>query len=118
MGRLEGKSVLVTAAGQGIGRASSIAMAKEGAKVFATDINMQTLRTLNDDGHPNIVTFKLNVLDDDSVANGVSRANPDIIFNCAGFVQWNSFRGYSRGLGFRVRFKCKIDVQNNSTCFA
>lgn len=86
MGRLEGKSVLVTAAGQGIGRASSIAMAKEGAKVFATDINMQTLRTLNDDGHPNIATFKLNVLDDDSVANGVSRANPDIIFNCAGFV--------------------------------
>ena len=83
MGRLEGKSVLVTAAGQGIGRASAVAMAKEGAKVFATDINMESLKTLGIDG---IALTKLDVLDDDSVANGVSKANPDIIFNCAGFV--------------------------------
>ena len=86
MGRLEGKSVLVTAAGQGIGRASAVAMAKEGAKVFATDINMESLKTLDDYSHPNIVTFKLDVLDDGSVANGVSKSSPDIIFNCAGFV--------------------------------
>ena len=59
MGRLEGKSVLVTAAGQGIGRASAVAMSKEGAKVFATDINMESLKTLDDYSHPNIVTFKL-----------------------------------------------------------
>jgi len=39
MGRLDGKRVLVTAAGQGIGRASALAMASEGAKVFATDVN-------------------------------------------------------------------------------
>ncbi|MDC3275561.1 SDR family NAD(P)-dependent oxidoreductase, partial [bacterium] len=43
MGRLSGKRALVTAAGQGIGRATALAMAAEGAKVFATDINPETL---------------------------------------------------------------------------
>jgi len=79
--RLRGKRVLVTAAGQGIGRASALAMAAEGAKVFATDVNMEALSTLED-----VEAFVLDVRDDDSVASGVARAKPDVLFNCAGFV--------------------------------
>ena len=83
-GRLAGKTALVTAAGQGIGRASALAMAAEGAHVLATDINEETLSAL--DGHEGITTSTLNVLDRDSVIAGVRQANPDILFNCAGMV--------------------------------
>ncbi len=79
--RLAGKRVLVTAAGQGIGRASAIAMAEVGAEVFATDVNAQTLEGL--DG---IETFVLDACNDASVVEGVARARPDVLFNCAGFV--------------------------------
>ena len=79
--RLDGKRVLVTAAGQGIGRASALAMAAEGAEVFATDVNVDALGTLE-----GVETFQLDVRNDDSVAEGVARANPDVLFNCAGFV--------------------------------
>lgn len=81
--RLEAKRVLVTAAAQGIGRASAIAMANEGAQVFATDVNTATLSTLD---HPGIETFALDARDDESVRSGVARATPDVLFNCAGFV--------------------------------
>jgi 2-keto-3-deoxy-L-fuconate dehydrogenase len=84
--RLEGKRVLATAAGQGIGRATAIAMAEEGAKVFATDINDKTLAELAGLGHPNIETFVLDARSDASVKEGVARAAPDVLFNCAGFV--------------------------------
>lgn len=83
-GRLAGKTALVTAAGQGIGRATALAMAAEGAKVFATDINEETLATL--DGTDGISTFTLNVLERSSVIDGVAGAEPDILFNCAGIV--------------------------------
>lgn len=83
MGRLSGKRALVTAAGQGIGRASALAMAAEGAQVFATDINEAVLEGLTGDG---IETYVLNARDPDSIATGVDRAQPDILFNCAGFV--------------------------------
>jgi len=83
MGRLTGKRALVTAAGQGIGRASALAMAREGATVFATDINQAALAGLADEG---IEAFVLDVRDDASVAQGVARAAPDVLFNCAGFV--------------------------------
>ena len=69
--RLKGKNVLVTAAGQGIGRASALAMAKEGAKVFATDVNMETLSTIRNANHENIEIFELDVRSDDSVHEGV-----------------------------------------------
>lgn len=82
MGRLDGKRALVTAAGQGIGRASALAMAAEGAKVFATDVNADLLNDMPE----GIETFVLNALDDGSVAAGVARAQPDVLFNCAGFV--------------------------------
>ena len=84
--RLKGKNVLVTAAGQGIGRASALAMAKEGAKVFATDVNMETLSTIRNASHENIEILELDVRSDDSVREGVRRAVPDVLFNCAGFV--------------------------------
>lgn len=84
--RLKGKNVLVTAAGQGIGRASALAMAEEGAKVFATDVNMETLSTIRNANHENIEIFELDVRSDDSVREGVRRAVPDVLFNCAGFV--------------------------------
>ncbi|WP_170476205.1 SDR family oxidoreductase [Ruegeria arenilitoris] len=84
--RLKGKRVLVTAAGQGIGRASAIAMAKEGAQVFATDINLEGLSSIRDGNLENIEIFEMDVLSDDSVREGVKRADPNVLFNCAGFV--------------------------------
>ena len=82
-GRLQGKRALVTAAGQGIGRATALAMAAEGAEVFATDVNTDALKTLTGD---RLTTFFLDVRDTASVNEGVARANPDILFNGAGFV--------------------------------
>ncbi|MGB0634411.1 MAG: SDR family oxidoreductase [Paracoccaceae bacterium] len=86
MGRLKGKSALVTAAGQGIGRASAIALANEGAEVLATDINKIALNELDDIKNSNISTFELDVLDDKAITNCINKARPDILFNCAGFV--------------------------------
>ena len=84
MGRLAGKRALVTAAGQGIGRAAAIAMAREGAHVIATDVNEAGLATLAADG---IETLVLNVRDPAAIAKAVSKAgNINILFNCAGFV--------------------------------
>ncbi|MGI9401697.1 MAG: SDR family oxidoreductase [Rhizobiaceae bacterium] len=88
--RLEGKRALVTAAGQGIGRASALAMADEGARVFATDINEKTLGELSALDHPNMETFLLDVCDGDAVMDGVKRADPDILANCAGYVHTNT----------------------------
>lgn len=88
--RLQNKTVLVTAAGQGIGKASAIAMANEGAKVFATDANEEALKILSEENHLNLETFKLDVLSDESVASGVEKASPDVLFNCAGFVHHGS----------------------------
>ncbi len=85
-GRLEGKRALITAAGQGIGRASAIAMANEGATVFATDINEDALSELAALNLPNVTTHVLNVLSLDDVTNGVRLATPDVLFNCAGVV--------------------------------
>jgi 2-keto-3-deoxy-L-fuconate dehydrogenase len=83
--RLEGKTALVTAAGQGIGRASALAMAAEGARVIATDLNEASLREI--DGTPNVTTRKLDVLDDAAVAALFDELPPlSILFNCAGFV--------------------------------
>ncbi len=83
MERLTGKRALITAAGQGIGRATALAMAETGAQVFATDINEAALSELS---HPNIETYLMDVRDDASVKEGVARAKPNVLFNCAGFV--------------------------------
>lgn len=82
--RLKGKRALVTAAGQGIGRASALAMAREGAHVLATDVNAAALESLADEG---IETRVLNVRDPASIAAAVEGAGAvDVLFNCAGFV--------------------------------
>ena len=84
MGRMQGKTALVTAAGQGIGRASALAMAREGARVFATDVNETALAELTALG---LQTRVLNVRDPASIAAAVEAVGPvDVLFNCAGFV--------------------------------
>jgi 2-keto-3-deoxy-L-fuconate dehydrogenase len=84
--RLKGKTAIVTSAAQGIGRASALAMAKEGAKVYATDIREDLLPELAK-SNPNIEIFKLDVLKTDEIAAAVRRTGPlDVIFNCSGFV--------------------------------
>lgn len=84
MARLHGKTALITAAGQGIGRASALAMAREGARVIATDVNEATLADLAAQG---LETRVLNVRDPASIAAAVAAAGPlDVLFNCAGFV--------------------------------
>ena len=84
--RLEGKRALVTAAGQGIGRASALALAREGASVYATDINVEALEALAAEKLPNIEVFQLDVRSEESVSSGMKKAQPDVLFNCAGFV--------------------------------
>jgi len=86
---LSGKTVLITAAGQGIGRASAIAFHQAGATVHATDINTETLAQLAAD--TGIATHKLNVLDEAAVNALVSEiGRVDVLFNCAGFVHAGS----------------------------
>ena len=69
--RLKGKRVLVTAAGQGIGRASALAMAREGARVLATDVNAAALESLAAEG---METRVLNVRDPAAIAAAVAAA--------------------------------------------
>jgi 2-keto-3-deoxy-L-fuconate dehydrogenase len=85
MADLTGKIVTVTAAAQGIGRASAEAFARAGAKVIATDINETRLKEL--DGTPGITTRVLNVLDRDAIFAAVEEIGRiDVLFNCAGIV--------------------------------
>jgi 2-keto-3-deoxy-L-fuconate dehydrogenase len=83
--RLKGKTALVTAAGQGIGRASALAMAAEGAQVWATDINPKLLEGYA--GVDGVKAVQLDVLDRGAIEKLVG-AMPavDVLFNCAGFV--------------------------------
>jgi 2-keto-3-deoxy-L-fuconate dehydrogenase len=83
--RLKNKTALVTAAGQGIGRASALALAADGAQVWATDVNPRLLASY--EGVANVRCVELDVLDKQAIAR-VIREMPavDILFNCAGFV--------------------------------
>jgi 2-keto-3-deoxy-L-fuconate dehydrogenase len=85
MERLSGKTALITAAGQGIGRASAERMAREGATVIATDVNDAALAELAK--VPGVISRKLNVLDPAAITALVAEVGPvDILFNCAGVV--------------------------------
>jgi 2-keto-3-deoxy-L-fuconate dehydrogenase len=108
--RLKGKTALVTAAGQGIGRASALALAAEGAQVWATDLNPKLLDGY--DGIDGVRAVQLDVTDKAAIQKVVG-AMPaiDVLFNCAGFVhngtvlqatdeQWN----FALDLNVRAQF--------------
>jgi len=88
-GRLKGKRALVTAAGQGMGRAAVLAFAREGANVVATDVNPDLLKTLP--ANAGFSTSRLDVLDEGAVQAFVEKTGAvDILFNCAGYVHQGS----------------------------
>jgi 2-keto-3-deoxy-L-fuconate dehydrogenase len=83
--RLKGKTALVTAAGQGIGQASALALAAEGAQVWATDVNEALLGRYT--GVANIKTARLDVLDKAAIGEFMQGLKTlDVLFNCAGVV--------------------------------
>ena len=94
--RLAGKTALITAAGQGIGRATALAMAREGASVIATDVNPRLLESLA--GVAGVSTRVLDVLDDAAIRQTIDESPPlTILFNCAGFVHNGSILDCSPG---------------------
>ena len=90
IGRLAGKTALVTAAAQGIGRATAVAFADEGAVVWATDINETGLKTLSD-VRSSIRIRRLDVRESQDVEKlAADLGTLDVLFNCAGFVHHGS----------------------------
>lgn len=92
--RLQGKRILLTAAGQGIGRATALMFAREGGQVLATDINpaalAETAALARADGNT-LITRQLDVTDAAAVAALAQAEAPfDVLFNCAGFVHHGS----------------------------
>jgi 2-keto-3-deoxy-L-fuconate dehydrogenase len=95
-GRLSGKTAFCTASGAGIGRATAIAFAREGAHVIATDIDMAALETLKRDGVA--ATHRLDVRDTAAVSTLAKEIGAvDILFNAAGFVAAGSVLECSEG---------------------
>jgi len=106
-GRLAGKVAFITAAGQGMGRATALAFAREGAKVWATDLNAKPLDEL--EGKDGIRTHVLDVTNEASIQQAAKWAGDvDILFNCAGIVQHGSIldataKDWDLGFGVNVR---------------
>ena len=87
--RLAGKTAFLTAAGQGIGRATALAFVREGARVIATDVNAEALASLAKEA--GCTTLPLNVLDPAAIASAAkAHGGVDVLFNCAGFVHAGS----------------------------
>lgn len=110
--RVKDKTVVITAAGQGIGRASALALAKEGAVVWATDINQSSLDQLQKDAKDqglSINTSVLDVLDKDAINQLMSQIGTvDVLFNCAGFVASGSIMDASeKDLEFSMNLNVK-----------
>ncbi|HEY0207140.1 MAG TPA: SDR family oxidoreductase [Acetobacteraceae bacterium] len=83
-GRLQGKTAFITAAAQGIGRATALAYAAEGARVIATDVNEAGLASL---AGPSITVHRLDATDAGDIVRVAAQAGRvDVLFNCAGFV--------------------------------
>ena len=106
-GRLQGKTALVSAAAQGMGRAAVLAFAREGASVVATDVDAARLKAL--DVTKGIRTRALDMLDDRAVAALVEEVGAvDILFNCAGWVHQGSIlectvADWDRSFGLNAR---------------
>src|SRR5688572_10924547 len=84
-GRLAGKTAFITAAGQGIGRGAALAFAKEGAQVWATDLNPKLLAEI--EGKDVIRTRALDATDEPAINKLAAEVGAvDVLFNCAGFV--------------------------------
>ena len=85
-GRLHGKTAFLTAAGQGIGRATALAFLREDARVIASDRDADALKALTDDA-PQIETLVLDATDTEAVGQAAREAGAvDVLFNCAGYV--------------------------------
>ncbi len=106
-GRLAGKVALITAAGQGIGAAAALAMAKEGAQVWATDVDPRLLEQYA--GVANVTTRPLDVLDDAAIGRTVDELPPlDVLFNCAGHVHHGTILDCTPGdweVGFAINVR-------------
>ena len=84
--RLEGKNIIVTAAGQGIGKATAVAFHNEGANVTATDLNDKTLAELNKE-YPKIKVHTLDSTDNNATLEFMKSVDKvDVLFNAVGFV--------------------------------
>ena len=125
MSRLEGKEVIITAAGQGIGKATAITFHNEGANVTATDINEKTLSDLNKE-YPKIKVNKLDSTKNDDVKSFInSFTNIDVLFNAVGFVHhgtilecnekdWDfSFDTNIKSMYFMCKAALPIMIKNN-----
>jgi 2-keto-3-deoxy-L-fuconate dehydrogenase len=106
-GRLAGKTAFITAAAQGMGRGAALAFAREGAKVWATDVNAKALADL--EGKDGIRTRALDVTDPTAIAKVAQEVGDiDVLFNCAGIVQHGTIldtRPEDWDLGFNVNAK-------------
>ena len=93
-GRLEGKKTMITAAGQGIGRSTVLAFAREGAHVLATDINPDSLDLLKKESSESATNIETCVLDVNNLPAiqqlAEEKGAVDVLFNCAGFVHHGS----------------------------
>ena len=125
MKKLENKKIIVTAAGQGIGKATAISFAREGAEVIATDINEETLKNLNKEV-PNIKVVKLDSTNKKEVEEFTSKVNKiDILFNAVGYVHhgtimdcsekdWDfSFNTNIKSMYLMTKFLIPIMVKQN-----
>lgn len=102
-GRLQGKRAIVTAAGQGIGRASAELFAREGADVLALDINEAALATLT-----GCRTARIDLLDGDAIAGLAGRETEiDVLFNCAGYVDAGTILDLTDA-GFDLSFNLNV----------
>ena len=126
MGRLEGKEVIITAAGQGIGKATAITFHNEGANVTATDINENTLSELNKE-YPKIKVKKLDSTKNEDIKEFINTfRNIDVLFNAVGFVHhgtilecdendWDfSFNVNIKSMYFMCKSALPIMLKNNS----
>ncbi|MBV1887614.1 MAG: SDR family oxidoreductase [Parvibaculaceae bacterium] len=106
--RLDGKRIFVTAAAQGMGRASALAFAREGAHVLATDVNEDLLNVLRADAPNAIDVAPLDVTDKAAITELTQDREIDVLFNCAGYVHNGTIlecdeEGFEKSINLNMR---------------